>query len=229
MENIAFSYKNGNSFLHKTPAFIKILFLPILNIIFFNFPLLYSLALLFFQFVLSCCLKFTLKEQFKDFRPIIYYSILLYLFNIISSFIENLNLLSHSSIIEILKTSIVSSITNLQTLQLLVNIFCIIQCCSLVFRTATNLEIRNGILQIETFIRKLLPFSKKPKFSNALSLFMCFIPIVYKNWEQCKKAWLARGGKKNIKMYKSIFPVFFSVGIKQAYNTSKAMLIRDFS
>ena len=51
--------------------------------------------------------------------------------------------------------------------------------------------------------------------------------MVYKNWELSKRAWLARGGKSGIKMLRAIFPVFLSVGIKQAYNAARALAVRS--
>ena len=58
-------------------------------------------------------------------------------------------------------------------------------------------------------------------------MFLNFIPLVSKIWEQSKKAWLARGGKNFVKMYLALLPVLFSVGMKKAYNMSRAIAIRQ--
>ncbi|MCR4742928.1 MAG: hypothetical protein K5866_08695 [Treponema sp.] len=50
--------------------------------------------------------------------------------------------------------------------------------------------------------------------------------MVSKIWNQSKKAWLARGGKISIKMYKVLIPLLFSVGMKKAYNMARAISIR---
>ncbi|MCQ2588360.1 MAG: hypothetical protein MJ174_09610 [Treponema sp.] len=233
MKTTAFSYKQGNSFLHKMPPVLKILIIPLLNILFLNLPFYFTLSLLSCQFVLSFILGFTLKEQFKDLKPVIYYGFLLYGINFLVQIISSLQMgqtnlqdLNPSIWISI-KQSAIITFSNYETLFMLIKLFCVIQSCSIIFRTSTTLQIRQGIGQIETFIRKYLPVSKKNRFTDTLSLFFCFIPLVYKNWEQCKRAWFARGGKQNIRMYKSIFPVFFSVGIRQAWYTSRAMLIRE--
>ena len=79
------------------------------------------------------------------------------------------------------------------------------QTACLVLKTSTSLQIRQAL--------------EKAPFGQVLTLFICFIPQVSKNWEQIKKAWYARGGKKSL-------PVLFSVGMKEAYNTSRALLAR---
>lgn len=214
---VAFSYKAGNSFIHKMPPVLKILLIPALNILFFNLPLQFSLALIVLQFVLCCYLRFSFYQQFCDFKPVIYYAVLLYFTGFIARFLDLKNLSEAAKI----------TFSNAATFIMLIKLFCVIQSASIIFKTSTSLQIRDGIGQIEGAVRKLLPVSKKNKFTNVVALFVCFIPMVYKNWEQCKRAWFARQGKKSVKMYLTIFPVFFSVGIKQAWNSSKAILVRS--
>lgn len=237
---VAFSYKNGNSFVHKMPVLVKILLIPALNILFFMLPFYFSAVLLVLQFVLACSIGFTLQEQFQDFKPVIYYAVLLYFTGFIAQFFSGLNaelgaLGNESSavsgrgvlVFQVLVQSLRTTFTNPSTAIMLLKLFCIMQSASIIFKTSTSLQIREGVGAIEIAIRKILPVSKKPVCTTAVSLFVCFIPMVYKNWEQCKRAWFARGGKKSIKMYMTIFPVFFSVGIKQSWNASRAILIRS--
>lgn len=227
---VSFSYKAGNSFVHKMPVIIKILLIPALNILFFMLPFYFSAVLLVIQFIIACKLRFSLREQFTDFKPVIYYAILLYFTGFIaqtfSIYFAN-HIEENISFIEALKAGFTKTFTNSSTAIMLLKLFCIMQSASIIFKTSTSLQIREGVGTIETAIRKILPVSKKNRFTTAVSLFVCFIPMVYKNWQQCKRAWFARGGKKSIKMYLTIFPVFFSVGIKQAWNSSRAILIRE--
>ena len=58
-------------------------------------------------------------------------------------------------------------------------------------------------------------------------MFLNFIPMLAQIWEQSKKAWQARGGKKGVKMYGVLLPVLFSVGMKKAYNQARAIFVRD--
>ena len=100
----------------------------------------------------------------------------------------------------------------LPTLIMLLKLFCIMQTACLVLKTSTSLQIRQAL--------------EKAPFGQVLTLFICFIPQVSKNWEQIKKAWYARGGKKSLRMLLVLLPVLFSVGMKEAYNTSRALLAR---
>ena len=88
------------------------------------------------------------------------------------------------------------------------------QSASLVFKTSTSLELREGIFKIEKLVRKILHLKNKATFTDTFSMFLNFIPLVSKIWEQSKKAWLARGGKNFVKMYLALLPVLFSVGMK---------------
>ena len=49
---------------------------------------------------------------------------------------------------------------------------------------------------------------------------------VSKNWQQTTRAWKARGGRKSLRMFAVLLPVFFSVGMKQAYNSARAISAR---
>ena len=101
----------------------------------------------------------------------------------------------------------------LPTLIMLLKLFCVMQTAALVYKTSTPLQIRRAL--------------KKAPFAQALTLFICFIPEVSKNWEQIKKAWFARGGKKTLRMLIVLLPVLFSVGMKQAWNTTRALCARN--
>ena len=107
------------------------------------------------------------------------------------------------------------------------------QTASLVFKTSTSLQIREGLEKIELTIRKVLFLkvkktgAQKAPVAQTLSIFICFIPQVSKNWQQATRAWKARGGKKSLKMLVVLLPVFFSVGMKQAYNSARAISIRQ--
>lgn len=216
--SLAFSYKAGNSFLHKMPPVAKILLIPFVNILVFNLPFEVSLGFLILQAALAFAIKFSLSEQLRDLRSVLYYAVILYA----TSFIAQFCAVNFSA-----QEAAKITFSNKETLKMLVKLFCVMQSASILFKTSTTLQIREGIGAIESSIRKILPVSKKNSFTDTISLFICFIPMVYKNWELSKRAWLARGGKSGIKMLKAIFPVFFSVGIKQAYNSARAVEVRQ--
>lgn len=197
------------------PAWCKILFIPALNIFVFKMPFYFAAAFLVLQFMVALYIHFTVKDFLKDFSPVIFYAVILYMYGFAA------RCLSAG-----IKDALIV-FTDTQTAVMLLKLFCIMQSASLVFRTSTQLQIREGAGTVEGAFRRILPVSRQNRFSNTLSLFICFIPLVFKNWKQVKRAWYARGGRRGLKMYGKLFPVFFSVGIKQAYNAARAMAARS--
>lgn len=223
-----FSYKPGKSFLHKTPAWIKLLFIPLINILFLCLPAYFACGLIVVQFVIACCLRFTFKEQLADVKPVLYYAVLLYGFKVILWGMSLAGVASGGSVAGGEGgAGAAGDLLDLETLFLLLKLFCVMQSASLVFKTSTLLQLREGIWQIEGTLRNLLHLKKQNTFTNAISMFLNFIPMLSQIWEQSKKAWFARGGKKGVRMYGVLLPVLFSVGMKKAYNQARAISIRD--
>ncbi len=213
----AFAYKKGNSILHKCPAWIKLLFLPVLNILFLCLPPYFALGLIALQFLTACVLRISFREQFRDLKPVLYYASLLIFFQIFVSFSEGAKAFKDFFDWDAQKESIFS----------LAKLFCVMQSTSLLFKTSTSLELREGISTIERNIRKFLHVKKGEGFTNAISMFLNFIPIISRIWQELKYAWISRNGKNGIKMYAVLLPVFFSAGMKKAYNQAKAIQIRS--
>ena len=214
----AFQYKQGNSFLHRTPSWLKILIIPILNILFFILPFPFAIALIIFQTILAYSLHFTFREQLADLRAVLYYAILLLFVKILTFaftiiFGEEEIVLNFNTVIEFIKGE-------KHTFFLLLKLFCVMQSASLVFKTSTSLEIREGVGKIEYAL------TKKNTVTDGIFLFVSFIPAVSKIWKQSTRAWYARGGKHNVRMYLVLLPVLFSVGMKEAYNKARAVSIR---
>ena len=191
----AFSYKQGNSFLHRCPALLKILLIPVISIAVFKLPVAAALLFIIVQTALGIALNFTLRELFCDLKAVIYYAVILIFAKLIGAAFSK---------------QIPQDF--LPTLILLVKLFCVLQTASLVYKTSTSLQLRQAF--------------GNNAFSETLGLFICFIPQVSKNWEQIKSAWYARGGKKSIRMLCVLLPVLFSVGMKQAWNSARALTIR---
>lgn len=225
----AFAYKAGNSFLHKCPAWIKILFIPVISILFFYLPPVFSVILIVVQTFIAFLLKFTFKEQIKDLKPVIYYAILLVFTNFIviigtGQFVDFIN-----DAVLYLKNPIglLNIIRSNQTVLMLFKLFCVMQSTSLFFKTSTSVQIRRGLETIEKAIRKVFHLKPKTTVAGAIAMFLNFIPIVSKIWLQLKISWKARMGKNGIKMYTTLLPVFFSVGMKKAWNSARAVQIRE--
>lgn len=192
----AFSYKAGSTIIHNCPAWIKILLLPVLSFVIFKLPAVICAILLCAIFLLQLILKFTLQEIFCDIKLVLYYAVILIIFR------------------------------GKEVIPMLLRLLCMLLLASLIFRTSSSLQLRRGFETIELAIRKVFHLKPKAPVANALALFTGFIPLVAKNWNQCKRAWKARGGRNSIKMYVVLLPVFFSTGMKQAWSTARAVSIR---
>lgn len=210
----AFSYKPGSSFFHRCPTWVKILLIPVVSIAVFNLPFYFSIGLCITQIILACCLRFTIREQLRDLKAVLYYALFLIFAKLIGSVASGQ--LYFPAFIR----------TETETWKLLLKLFCVMQTASLLFKTSTSLQIREGLELMELKLRKTFHLKPQSPVAQTISLFICFIPQVSKNWNQCERAWKARGGKKSIKMFVVLLPVFFSVGMKQAYNSARAISAR---
>ena len=210
----AFSYKQGNSFLHKCPAWIKILFLPAVSIAVFMLPWQVSLVIIIIQTITGFCLRFTLREQLCDLRAVLYYAAFLIFAKLVGGLFSSA--LNKDFLVDFLPTVF-----------LLLKLLCVMQTASIIFKTSTALQIRQGLEKMELAVRKILHLKNRTTISQTLALFICFIPQVSKNWAQTKRAWIARGGKKSLRMLIVLLPVLFSVGMKQAYNSARAIAVRS--
>ncbi len=220
----AFSYKAGHSVFHRMSAWCKILLIPVFNIAVFSLNWKFAVVFVGIQFVTFFCLRFTLKEQLTDLTPVLWYGIFMYLIDLISgTYIGFAELGLADSFLSALKKCLYDE----KTFSTIVKFFACNQSAALMFKTSTSLELREGIETIELKIRKVLPCSKKPRFAIVVSMFINFIPAVFKIWNQLKRAWFARGGKYNLRMFLALFPVLFSIGLKYAFDTTKAVLIRE--
>lgn len=233
--NTAFSYKQGSSFLHCCPAWVKILLLPIISLSIFYLPPYFALALIVLQTLVSFLLHFTVREQARDLKAVFYYAVFLIFVKIIGSLAAAISAGSLAAFeLAVLPQAVLTFlISEKETWLLLLKLFCIIQTASLIFKTSTSLQIREGLEAMELAVRKSLHLKPhvdgKPNapVAQTLSLFICFIPQVSKNWQQAEHAWKARGGHKSLRMFAVLLPVFFSVGMKQAYNSARAISIRQ--
>ena len=230
----AFSYKQGSSFLHRCPAWVKILLLPLLSLSIFYLPPYFALVLIALQTLVSFILRFTVREQVRDLKAVFYYAVFLIFVKIIGSLAAAISAGSLEAFeLTVFPQAVITFlISEKETWLLLLKLFCVIQTASLVFKTSTSLQIREGLEVMELAVRRSLRLKPlvdgRPNASvaQAVSLFICFIPQVSKNWQQAERAWKARGGRKSLRMFAVLLPVFFSVGMKQAYNSARAISAR---
>mgnify|MGYP003477930195 CR=1 FL=1 len=75
--NAIFSYKHGNSIIHKLSPTIKILLLPVFSLLVFNLNEFFTIFLVVTQIILCFNLKFSVKEQITDIKPVLFYGVML--------------------------------------------------------------------------------------------------------------------------------------------------------
>lgn len=233
----SFSYKAGKSFVHRMPAWIKLLFVPALSVAAFQLPVYFALGLILFQIVLAFLLKFTVKEQFSDVKFVFYFALLLYLMGFLGFFCSEFfgelqaengaGQIQKIEIIRILKSSAAKTFSNSATVLMLVRLFCVMQTSSIIFKTTTSLEIREGVGKIESAVRKVLHLKERNTVTDLISFTLYFIPLVFRIWSQLDSAWRARQGKRGVKMFIVLLPALFSVGMKSAFTAAKAVMIRS--
>ena len=237
----AFSYKPGSSFLHRCPAWIKILLIPAVSIAVFKLPFYCTAGLCLVQIILASVLRFSIREQLRDLKAVLYYAVFLIFAKVIGSVGADVaaGRLSTITLSDIPQLTAAFFVSEAATWALLLRLLCVMQTASLIFKTSTSLQIREGLESMELAVRNVFrkifhlryAGTTKPHapLAQAVSLFICFIPQVSKNWQQSERAWKARGGRKSLRMFVVLLPVFFSVGMKQAYNTAKAISARQCS
>ncbi|MBQ3670319.1 MAG: hypothetical protein II921_02435 [Treponema sp.] len=229
-ENAIFSYKHGTSFVHKIPAWAKVLFIPLFNIIVFSFGWKVSVSCVLAQIALCFFLRFSPKEQLKDLTPVIFYAVCLYTLNIITQATASLIISKNDiSSIPVLLSILKGSFNDRETAGLLVKFTACVQSASILFKTSTSLQLREGIEKIECAVRRFLPCKKEALFAETISSFINFIPAVFKIWNQLCRAWIVRSGKKRLSMYLILLPVLFSECLKYALNASRAITNRKKS
>lgn len=233
-----FGYHPGSSLLHRLPSWIKLLFVPCASIMCFCLPFWFSAALAGLQFIIACVLRISLKEQFKDSKPLLFYALILELIQITSvlnvaveyavALLDTTNVPELSDMMEVLKEPFSLAMMALWNgqpaiLSMFLRLLAVVQCASLLYKTTTSLELRSGIEKIE---RAVVGKSRELRFTESIFMFLNFIPMVSKIFMDLQKAWIARGGKKNLKMYAVLFPVLFSVGMKKAWSMTRAIEAR---
>lgn len=224
----AFSYKAGNSFVHKIPAWIKIIFVPLLGIAVFRLPFLFSLGMILFLALLSRFIGFTFREQLGDLRLVLYLSALLYLMPFLGFFCSDFFGGAQNDFFEAVRSSFLKSFSSAGTALSLGRLLCVMQTSSLLFKTTTSLEMREGVGKIEGAARRFLHLKGRNTFTDLVSFTLYFIPLVFKIWSQLDTAWKARQGKVSPRMFMALLPALFSVGMKSAYTAAKAVMIRSF-
>jgi len=197
-----FKYKIKIGFLHKVPAFIKLVLLLPLSIICIYLPSFWLGVGIAFIIIFAFFCGLTAGEQLTDFKPALLYASLMFLLSVFSNVYDNWNSMPLSALI------ISSLIPRPDYLQTVLRLTLIVQLSALLFRTTSALEIREVV-----------------RF-DVLSLFLCFIPEIFKTWTSINLAWKARGGKQGFQKIKILLFVLISLSFEKAAVKSKALEAR---
>ena len=221
-----FHYKTQETFLHKVPAWIKILLIITLAAAAFYLPVkiclaAYPILILFSIFALH----FRPSEVWADAKPIIAYIFLPYFATIL------LNLANHFSQIvypvsswsEVYGGMSRIFIPNLTYLPLLAHLSLSLEITSIFYRTTSHGQFKDGFATIESFITR----KDQATLSDTLALALSFIPRISTFWERLNRAWLSRGGRDSIFKALSLFPKLFHVAMREGYEKSLAIQNRS--
>jgi len=202
VRNTVFKYKTIKGPLHKVPAIIKLLLLLPLSLFCMYLPPFLLGTGIIFCVILSFIFGFSLQEQLTDIKPAFYYAILMYILSVFSIFTGNFRSLTYNELYTVF-------IPRYEYLCIILRLALIVQISALVFRTTSALEIR------------------KAARLEIISIFLCFIPEIFKIWSSVNLAWKARGGKNNLLKIKTVVFVIISLCFEKAALKAKALEARS--
>ena len=196
-----FKYKTIKGPLHKVPAILKLLLLLPLSFFCMSLPSLWLAAGIIFCVIVSFICGLSLQEQLTDIKPAFYYAILMYILSVFSNLTGNFRLIPFN---EFVRTLIPSH----EYLRISLRLAIVVQISALVFRTTSALEIREAVK------------------SEIITIFICFIPEIFKIWTSVNLAWKARGGKDGLLKIKIVIFVLISLCFEKAALKAKALEAR---
>jgi len=202
VSNTVFKYKIIKGLLHEVPALIKLLLLLPLSFICMYLPSLsLGVGIVSAVFIAFIC-GLSLHDQLTDFKPVFYYAILMYALSVFSNLFNNFRSLPLNQLLTVF-------IPNHEYLRITLRLALIVQISALFFRTTSSLEIRE-VLRLEI-----------------ISLFLCFIPEIFKIWTSINLAWKSRGGKEGFGKIKTLVFILISLSFEKAAIKAKALEARS--
>jgi len=202
VNNTVFKYKTIKGFLHEIPALIKILvLLPLSFFCMYLPPVLLGVGIVFTVFMAFIC-GLSLHDQLTDFKPVLYYALLMYALSVFSNLINNFRYLPINQLLIVF-------IPNQEYLRITLRLALIVQISALFFRTTSSLEIRE-LVRLET-----------------ISIFLCFIPEIFKIWTSINLAWKSRGGKDGFGKIKTLVFILISLSFEKAALKARALEARS--
>jgi len=202
VSNTVFRYKTVKGILHEVPALIKLILLLPLSFICMYLPSLWlGIGIVFAVFAAFIC-GLSLHDQLTDFKPVFYYAILMYALSVFSNLIDNFRTLPVNQFLTML-------IPKNEYLRITLRLALIVQISALFFRTTSSLEIR-AVVRLEI-----------------ISVFLSFIPEIFKIWTSINLAWKSRGGKEGFGKIKKLIFILISLSFEKAAIKAKALEARS--
>jgi energy-coupling factor transporter transmembrane protein EcfT len=202
VSNTVFKYKTIKGVLHEIPVLIKMLLLLPLSFFCMYLPLFWLGAGIVFTVFFAFICGFSLNDQLTDFKPAFYYAILMYALSVFSNLINNFKPLPVNQFLTVF-------IPNYEYLRITLRLVLIVQISALFFRTTSSLEIRE-VLRLEI-----------------ITIFLCFIPEIFKIWTSINLTWKSRGGKDGFVKIKTLVFILISLSFEKAAIKAKALEARS--
>ena len=202
ISNAVFKYKTIKGPLHKVPAVIKLLLLLPLSVFCMSLPPLWLGAGIISAFIAAFICGLSLHDQLTDFKPAFYYAILMYALSVFSNLTGNFRLMPVNQFLTAL-------IPDREYLRITLRLALVVQISALFFRTTSALEIRE-VVRLEI-----------------ISLFLSFIPEIFKIWTSINLAWKVRGGKDGFAKIKTLVFILISLGMEKAALKANALEARS--
>ena len=188
-----FSYRTGNSVIHKLPPTLKIILLPLFSAMLFLLPPISCLFYCLGTALIARTAGISFSKQLKDLKFLLSYVLLLlctYVFSVLSG----------------------EKSDPKPFFLLVLRLAGAIQMASVFFNTTTSFQLKRGL---ETILPK--------KVCTAFVLFLFFIPVLFSIWSKLENAWKARGGKNTPAKFFKLFPLLVSCGFYKAQQSAYAL------
>ncbi len=202
-----FAYAKRNSPVHRTPAWIKLLVLLAIPVTVYLTPLYVCITLMAVLALLALISRMGLRAFLRDLRPILVYCLMIAMIDVLSwlFFNRERDIVTQTSIVMILR------------------VVCAAEAASVFFRTTGTYEISRTLRGIE----KALTFGHtRYAVSGMFTLFLGFLPQIFRTWTEIDTAYRSRGGRRGIRRIAVLLPVLITISMKKADTTRLSLLAR---
>jgi energy-coupling factor transporter transmembrane protein EcfT len=233
---LVFQYRKGRSILYRIPALPKLALVLSFSVILMFLPFYAVCGGILAAATLAGICGFTPREQFTDIKPVLFYTVFLYLINVFSRLPSvNIAVPGEGNFgPEARRTLAAVFYPDLEYRLYILRLLLVMQLSALFFRSTTAAETKGAIRRLETSIRraiKKLPFTKnisaRAKFGVSLALTLSFIPELFGLWERLSRAYRARGGRGGLKKARVLLIALFSLSFSWAEKKARALSARN--